>query len=265
MKRAPSPLLLGVGAALCVTLGALLAVWFGGRRSRGSDPPPVADSEVWPAAGAHQPHRSPPRDPGGMRAEIQRATTRALAEVKPADLERYLDSLEQRARAQGQVTALELEPGRALAESVTGDQERANQFGRRMERVQRELSGAPAAAVPSAASVEALAARINAETDNQRRQALIREYMDAAQALPDEEQPAAIQRINRIIAAMPPAAPPGNPDDLYRAIAEAEPRQRQAAIMRYLEAVEALPDEEERARRVRALDRVQGAPAAAPR
>src|SRR5262245_31325587 len=100
MKRAPAPLLLGVGAALCVVLGAQLAVWFGGSRSRSPAPPPAAASELSPAAPARPPHPVASPDTRGMRGEIQRATARALEEVKPADLERYLDSLEQRARAQ---------------------------------------------------------------------------------------------------------------------------------------------------------------------
>jgi hypothetical protein len=270
MKRAPSPSLLGVGAALCVLLGAMLAVWFGGRGLRTAEPPPAA-SEIPPAAPpARQvrPVLSP--DPNAVRAEIERATTRALEDVKPADLEGYLASLERRARAQGRVTALEVQPGMALAESLTGDPERARQFARRMETVQRELSAPRAGAAPSpsrqaapatpSAVVDALAGRIGAESDGPRRQVLIREYLEAAQALTDEEEAMALKRLGRIPGVLPPAPAVASPDDLYRAIGAAEPAHRQAAIARYLEAVEGLPDEEERARRLRDLERRQGPP-----
>jgi hypothetical protein len=148
---------LGAVAALF----ALLLAWraTSARRrepvSEASTPATVADDRGMPLGTrttAAVPPEAPPPVPGAtvarkagrdVRAEVRAVTVQARNEVTRQGLETYLDALEQRARAQGRVTAFEVQPGMALAEELTGDPEAAARFGHRMEALQKDLDSAP--------------------------------------------------------------------------------------------------------------------------
>lgn len=81
-----------------------------------------------------------------MRAAIDQAVrTETQGLDTPEAVDAYLDRLESRARAQGKVTAVEIEPGITAIDrlrSSLGEErvlEKRNQFSRRMEQLQFDL------------------------------------------------------------------------------------------------------------------------------
>jgi hypothetical protein len=83
----------------------------------------------------------PPDLRGAIREEIQREVGALRTEQ---DVDAYLDRLERRARERGVVTAVEIEPGFAAIDRLTGDggsvaARKRVAFGARMERLQAEL------------------------------------------------------------------------------------------------------------------------------
>jgi hypothetical protein len=212
-----------------------------------------------------------------MRQLIQQAIARAPVK-DPAELEAYLARLEAQAREKGQVTALEIEPGMMMAMDYASP-DRAQAFSERMRALQRELEAqkvevaAPAPTPAPTAAPKDVAeptpaittadmrgglARI-ATASGSERHALIRQYVQAAERLPEEEEVARLADLNRV------AAPPRAPADVSlietlraRVSAASEGPERQALIREYRDRISELPDEEE-ARRLQELNRTIGA------
>jgi hypothetical protein len=204
---------LSAGGVVLVLVIAWLA-WPPGKSEPTAEVPAPAPSPPSPSPVRAAPvgaRTAPTLAKGGARAEIQRATAAASAEVTLANLDQYLDSLERRARAQGRVTALEVSPATSVIEELTGDMERAARFAMRMEKLQKELEakaggGAPAASpAETAAALDRLAGSIKGETDPGRRNQLVRDYISKARALGDESEAAAMRRLESLLQKLPGA------------------------------------------------------------
>ena len=82
-----------------------------------------------------------------MRERIRDTIAAEVSErpMSSTELDAYLARLEQRARAQGKVTALEVEPGFAaiLRSNLPDSDRRLTEFGQRQARLSAELDGRP--------------------------------------------------------------------------------------------------------------------------
>jgi hypothetical protein len=76
------------------------------------------------------------------RAAILDAIARAPVKG-PEDVDRYLDTLFEQARRRGRVTALDIEPGIAVALNHSSDSNKVEAFTSRMLDLQRQLAGKP--------------------------------------------------------------------------------------------------------------------------
>jgi hypothetical protein len=117
----------GIVVSMC--LGSFgLGYWVGRQRSS-SDPVVQLGKHVRGA------------NPGGMRERIREAIEEASASShNPQELHAYLDSLEARARKQGNVSALEVEPGIAQIRRVLNREDEVRIFGERMRHLQSTLN-----------------------------------------------------------------------------------------------------------------------------
>jgi len=260
LKRWPPVLWLVVAVA-----AASLAVGFWIGRSRTPATEPAALSSQSNPMGA-QPSR-PPAGQGGLRPQIRQAIERAPVHG-PEDVDRYLDALEAQARRQGQVTALEVEPGVAMARRFyPTEPEKVASFTSRMLRVQTELQdAAPQATDPAEARkrLAELTAQIPRAPNEGQRQELIRTYLDLARQLPPEEHPELIQKLNQVAGTTGSKSDARAADSLWAAIQnEADEENKQDLIRDYLTLIAKL-DENERARRLGELNTRYGIRSNAP-
>jgi len=227
--------------------GGAYAAWEAAAHLRARATPPVAESA--------DPESAPP----APRVRTQELVAQAIAAVPvraPSELEAYLARLEDRARDRGAVTALDIEPGIAAATDQAGP-ERAQAFMARMRTLQQELrplQAEPADLVPTPENMATALSEIAGASGDDRR-ARVRQYLRAADQLPEEEQAARVAELNASIAAAHPPAPAMDIDDLRaRLDATAPGTERRALAREYLERVGDLPDVEA-ARRLDELNR----------
>ena len=139
--------------------------------------------------------------PVSVREEIRRRRQENAERLTTsAAVDAYLEELKAHARANGVVTALEVQPGVEALESLTeqlGDQEtirRSEAFLNEMALLSRELHGETNAPVP-APDLDRLLNAVEQATDSSARQTAIRAYLSAAEQLPEESQEAALNRL----------------------------------------------------------------------
>lgn len=162
--------------------------------------PPPADATAIADEIAPRPRSRPsPPPPSPMRARIREEVERTVVR-DDSELSRYLDSLETRARAQGKVTALEIEPGIEMIRLHSPDPDLIGRFSDRMLKVQAELNGTPPPTTPDPQAIhrelEAILQAIRGAPDDAERQGLIRKYLASAQQLDPDDQLATIEAIN---------------------------------------------------------------------
>jgi hypothetical protein len=152
-------------------------------------PSPVAPSPLPSLV----PHALAPPPP-----DVARTIERELPALRDEhDVDRYLDTLVMRARANRDVSARELIPGiRAISAHVPPDTapERIAHFSQRLDAIARELAPPP---LP-AESPDAIADRLQHAADAAQRQALVQRYIEVTRALSPEERSAAMQQLARI-------------------------------------------------------------------
>jgi hypothetical protein len=199
-----------------------------------------------------------------MRDLIQQAIERAAVK-DTAELEALLARLEAQAREKGKVTALEIEPGMAIAMDHATP-ERAQAFAERMRALQRELEAqaAPPASANSGteptpaitkADMQGGLARI-ATASGSERPGLIRQYVRAAEGLSEEDELARLADLNRVAGPPRPPADVSTIETLWaRVSAASDGPEREALIREYRGVISELPEEEE-ARRVQELNRL---------
>jgi hypothetical protein len=201
-----------------------------------------------------------------MRDLIQQAIERAAVK-DTAELEAHLARLEAQAREKGKVTALEIEPGMAIAMDHATP-ERAQAFAERMLALQREMQThtAPAASASASGSTEPTPAITTADmqgglariatASGGERQALIRQYVRAAEGLSEEDELARLADLNRVAGPPRPPADVSTIETLWaRVSAASDGPEREALIREYRGVISELPEEEE-ARRVQELNRL---------
>jgi hypothetical protein len=167
-----------------------------------SMPAPVSTGERAPIGEASAPPRVPPPTVD-VRAQVRRAVEEKAPALKSAsDVEHYLSDLESQARRNGKVTALEVEPGMQAIAQLRGElgRERAMElelaFGQKMARIsaERDRRDGPQAAP----DLDELARQVEHPASADAREAAIRQYLEAAQALSGDEQVRALQRLNQL-------------------------------------------------------------------
>ena len=133
---------------------------------------------------------SPATAPAGsaipdVRPLIREATAVASRTVTREGLDRYLDSLEAQARRNGKVTALEVEPGLEMIERLSDDEGASGRWIQRVNSLSRELRREPAEPSLEAARqrVDGLAGALERELDEEKRQAIVRDYLQVAGSL----------------------------------------------------------------------------------
>jgi hypothetical protein len=200
---------------------------------------PILAGSVSPVSGGH----------ANLRALIVRAIAEAPVRNR-TDLPSYLDGLEARAREQGRVTALEIEPGLEMVTRHGGGPEEIAAFSQRMKKLQAELGGSSTRPESAAASVRARALLSELEqARGDRQQALIREYRAIVEHLPAEEQAEAGAALGNVAGVRREEPDRAMLDTLFRGIETAATQsERQSLIHDYLELVQGLPEEEERHR-----------------
>jgi hypothetical protein len=180
-----------------------------------------------------------------MRARVREAIERADVRGRES-LDRFLEMLEARARAQGKVTALEVEPGIAMIELHSKDPEEVSRFSERMQRLQEEFARAGAKPDGGASPTpEDLLSRMAQAKNDSDKQALVRQFLQTVSELPAERQAHALERLNAVAGSK--IAPPDSAtlDASYQAIETAKDEvARQDFIREYLELVSELPDRE---------------------
>jgi hypothetical protein len=221
------------GVAVIAALG--MSSWLAyraGQRHGASASPPTSSAPAAGASGAPN-----------VRAQVREAIDDAGVTGRES-LDRFLDVLEARARAQGKVTALEVEPGIAMIERHSSDPEEIARFSERMQRLQQELSAGTAKpdTAPNVA-LEAVLERAARAGGDAERQALVREYLEAVHRLPDAQQATAIERLNERLGAKAGVPDEATLDATYGAIERAhDAAARQELIREYLELLSELPD-----------------------
>ena len=234
-------------AALSSAVAVLLALRFS---SPASDDPVAATSSPSrhqkdaAALLAHSASRTPRV---GARREIDDAILHAPVH-DAVELDAYLDNLEAQARARGHVTALDIEPGLAMIQQHSEDPQRVAAFSERMLKLQEELSGRARPEPPRAATahqqLRALSSRIQ-HSDGEEKQEAIRQYLKAAEALPDQQEAEALASLNTMVQAVPQAPDSSALAALLTGIQQAPDQvKRQELIREYLEYSEGLPEEE---------------------
>jgi len=184
-----------------------------------------------------------------IRKAIEEAPVRAEVDVAP-----YLDALERRAREQGAVTALEVQPGIAIIKNYVAEPDaEIERFSERMLKLQRSLQDPRERTQPPPLErqrqLERLAGDITHARSETEKQASIAEYLKHAAALDPEAHDAALQRLNAIAGVRPPQADKGAANALWTGIERArDPNERQALIADYLELIRTLPEAEADAR-----------------
>ncbi len=194
------------------------------------------------------PARAPTRRTLDLRPEIEREEERALPELHGrADVEAYLERLEARARAQGRVTAVEIEPGMTAIFTLRGRVSEedvlamADDFDTRMQALGVELG---TTARPASPDVERAFAALARAEGPRAREAATREVLDGLETLDEPARLAAEARLDEALEEHA-AAPAADPLELRRAMDEAEgTRNRQLAVREYVEAVENHPREQ---------------------
>lgn len=238
--------LLFATSLLATALGSSTAVWLVVAR------PLTSTSQAHPEAHAEAHAKPAPRRTRrphlDLRPRIVEEEQRELPGLSDrTDVEAYLDRLEARARAQGQATAVEIEPGMTAIFALRGTEPEeqvlamADAFDARMQAVSAELGAVERPVPPS--FEEGLAALARAE-DPEDQQAAIREALDAIE---DLDEPTRLQAEARLDAALEGrvARVDAEPESLRQAIDDAEdPQARASAVQRYVEVVENLPREQ---------------------
>jgi hypothetical protein len=194
--------------------------------------------------------------PSPTRVSIRKEIEQARA-TNCSDIDAYLDSLEDRARNNGKVTALEVEPGIALIHKKCVDPDRVGQFSARMLRLQHELRGDPEP-LPSLdrlavrKRLDELLEQIRYPQGEAKKQALIRQYLDLTQHLGLEDRLQVETDLNAVAAPKSPQPDPLAADALWDAI-EREPNEenRQVLIREYLNVIHRLPEDEWQVRTVK--------------
>jgi hypothetical protein len=232
-----------VTALLAAALGSATTAWLA------ASAPAAPPSELAADALARPTHARVPRRPHvDLRPSIEHEEERALPGLHGrADVEAYLDRLEARARAQGRVTAVEIEPGMTAIFALRGPLPEgevlalAEAFDARMQALGAELGAAARPAPPR--FEEALAALARAEGSDAR-EAATRVALDALEPLDEPTRLAAEARLDAALGA-PEPPPAADPQALRQAIDQAAgARDRALAVRRYVEAVENLPREQ---------------------
>jgi len=186
-----------------------------------------------------------------MRTAVRSAINEAPVHAAP-DLASYLDSLEARARAQRQVTALEVEPGIEMIRRYSFEpEEEIEHFTERMQALQHEF--APPEVVRPALEVRVELDRLRADIDHPKdesdKQASIARYMAVTRQLDEASRDEALRRLNEHAAAPATATDPQSERVLWSAIEHArDPADRQVLIASYLDLVHTLPEEQGQAR-----------------
>ncbi|MCB9715720.1 MAG: hypothetical protein H6712_17755 [Myxococcales bacterium] len=237
-----------VTALLAAALGSATTAWL----SASADPP--HEEEPLPlrlaGAGGERP-RARPRPRVSLRPRITEEEERELPGLHGrVDVEAYLDRLVARARAQGRVTAVEVEPGMsaifALRSSMPEGEllAMADDFDARMQSLSAELGAIPRP--PSPDLDEALAAL--RDDDPLRREEAIERALEAIEPLDEPARLEAEARLDEALRGREEASRL-EPEDLRAEIdAATDPDERDLAVRRYVEAVENLPREEAEAR-----------------
>jgi hypothetical protein len=203
---------------------------------------PAPEASVAPAPSASVPN---------MRAKIREAIE-ASPVSSAAQLDRYLDGLVEQARKKGAVTALEVEPGLAMIMKFSEDPEKHAAFSRRMVDLQSELSGRKPEPPPDpktlADKIVTLTDSIK-KTEGEQKQVLIKEYLAAAQQLPEDQMNDAMAKLNAIAGQHTPPPDSAAADALWSGIESAKDEEtRQDLIREYLNYIHGLPPEEEQER-----------------
>jgi hypothetical protein len=184
--------------------GALTFVVFRGH----SAAPPAAAPDTLEAS-----HAAPAEV--DLRPRVAQAIGEAVQKVgamrDEAAVRALLSELEQRARRQGVVTAMEIEPGLAAIETledavgIDGVQLRQAEFAARMTALTRaQAKPAPAAQVPA---VESIAREIERTPSAEARAQLVAQYVRAADLLPEDQREQAMGRLNQLAGKREAATP----------------------------------------------------------
>lgn len=240
-----------VTAMLAAALGSATTVWLTTKGEEARAEPSLA---LHMGAGPREaePRRARSRPRIDLRPRIEEEEARELPGLSGrADVEAYLDRLVARARAQGHVTAVEVEPGMSAIFGLRGTLAEgevlamADDFDARMQALSTELGASPAA--PPPALDEALA-QIAGADDPLARQDAIDDALEALEGLDEPERLAAEARLDEVLRDETPSAradPVALREAIDMAVGTAE---RERAVRRYVEAVENLPREEAEAR-----------------
>lgn len=143
------------------------------------------------------------------QSEINRQISEIIEkEVSPLGdyhgVQAYLDQLEARATSQGEVTALQVEPGLEairLLMPLSGMEktlEMMTKFERRMEKLSQKLRGVNPHAIDAASQIEILKDEI-VQNSGEKRQANIDDYLLFAQTLEPELQTLAIKQLESLL------------------------------------------------------------------
>ena len=183
-----------------------------------------------------------------MRQRIREAIDAAPVS-SAAQLDGYLDGLVEQARKKGMVTALEVEPGLEMIARYADDEEKQAVFSRRMQALQAQLSKTkpePAPDEQTASNRIAALAQAIATAEGEAKQALIRQYLELANHLPEERMGEALAKLNSLAGQPQAPADLAAAEALWAGIESAEDNDmRQTLIREYSEFIQGLPPEEE--------------------
>ena len=176
-------------------------------------------------------------------------------------LDSYLDELETRARSNGSVSALHVEPGMMAIEKMLleeGPEVVANaqaDFARRMTRLSRSLRGLPEQDQPPEVNFDTLYQRI-AESSGSERQKLVGSYLEGLDFLEPEEREVRLAELDTLVVADKEAHAEGELWEHLQAVKEATSEdERRRAVRHYLDAADNL-DPERTAQALADLDRL---------
>jgi hypothetical protein len=134
--------------------------------------------------------------PGSVRARVREVIRDDAARVTaPAEVEAYLDQLEQKARSEGRVTAFEVEPGADAIRRSGGDPVAVSAFYARMAKLSAELDRRSVSDEPL--DLDEIADRFE-EAEGDAKRDWRRRYLAAASSLDDEARVAAIARLQQL-------------------------------------------------------------------
>lgn len=232
-----------VTALLAAALGSSTTAWLATTEPSSPDPIVLHEGAAGPRAVT-----SSPRPRLDLRPRIEQEQQRELPPLRDRDdVDAYLERLVSRARVQGRVTAVEVEPGMSAIFALRGSMPEAqllalaDDFDARMQALSAELGASPRSSAPD--FDEALFALHDARDPVARGEAIER-VLEALEPLDEPARLEAEARLDQTLGGPEPelrADTAALRDDIEAAT---EPHDREHAVRRYVEAVENLPREQ---------------------